>query len=113
MDNKLYHHGIKGQKWGKRNGPPYPLSGDSVKAHSGNARSKSDSELAEANRRLRAEVEYNQYIKQLHVPTTKEKVQKFIATTLSTAAKDITTNAVKKIGNQLVDDLVKEMSKKK
>lgn len=21
----LYHHGIKGQKWGKRNGPPYPL----------------------------------------------------------------------------------------
>ena len=25
--NKLYlaHHGIKGQKWGERNGPPYPL----------------------------------------------------------------------------------------
>ena len=21
----LYHHGIQGQKWGKRNGPPYPL----------------------------------------------------------------------------------------
>ena len=33
MDNRsviiygeeLYHHGIKGQKWGERNGPPYPL----------------------------------------------------------------------------------------
>ena len=24
-DDELYHHGIKGQKWGKRNGPPYPL----------------------------------------------------------------------------------------
>ena len=24
--NRLYHHGIKGQKWGKRNGPPYPLA---------------------------------------------------------------------------------------
>lgn len=24
----LYHHGIKGQQWGKRNGPPYPLSKD-------------------------------------------------------------------------------------
>ena len=24
--NVLIHHGIEGQKWGKRNGPPYPLS---------------------------------------------------------------------------------------
>lgn len=23
---QLYHHGIKGQKWGERNGPPYPLN---------------------------------------------------------------------------------------
>lgn len=28
---ELYHHGIAGQKWGKRNGPPYPLS---ASAHS-------------------------------------------------------------------------------
>ena len=25
---ELYHHGIKGQKWGVRNGPPYPLDSD-------------------------------------------------------------------------------------
>ena len=25
-ESYLVHHGIKGQKWGKRNGPPYPLS---------------------------------------------------------------------------------------
>jgi energy-coupling factor transporter ATP-binding protein EcfA2 len=29
--NELYHHGIKGQHWGVRNGPPYPLSSDSSK----------------------------------------------------------------------------------
>lgn len=24
-DSDLYHHGILGQKWGRKNGPPYPL----------------------------------------------------------------------------------------
>ena len=24
-EDYLYHHGVKGQRWGKRNGPPYPL----------------------------------------------------------------------------------------
>lgn len=24
----LMHHGIKGQKWGVENGPPYPLNSD-------------------------------------------------------------------------------------
>lgn len=30
IDNSDYiaHHGIMGQKWGKKNGPPYPLSDD-------------------------------------------------------------------------------------
>lgn len=28
--NELYHHGRLGQKWGKRNGPPYPLSRTSL-----------------------------------------------------------------------------------
>lgn len=33
MENAyLVHHGIMGQKWGKRNGPPYPLSRDTKKA---------------------------------------------------------------------------------
>lgn len=27
-ENELYHHGIKGQKWGVKNGPPYPIDKD-------------------------------------------------------------------------------------
>lgn len=25
-NSELYHHGIKGQHWGVKNGPPYPLN---------------------------------------------------------------------------------------
>lgn len=37
---ELYHHGIKGQKWGVKNGPPYPLSS---KISTGKALKKSPS----------------------------------------------------------------------
>lgn len=36
--NELYHHGIKGQKWGVRNGPPYPLDKNGVVFISGSWR---------------------------------------------------------------------------
>ena len=32
----LAHHGILGQKWGKRNGPPYPLSSDQMSSSENN-----------------------------------------------------------------------------
>lgn len=28
MNNELYHHGVEGMSWGKRNGPPYPLNAE-------------------------------------------------------------------------------------
>ena len=30
--NDLYHHGVAGQKWGVRNGPPYPIKKVTTKA---------------------------------------------------------------------------------
>ena len=38
---ELYHHGILGMRWGKRNGPPYPLS-SSAKSYSEKKHSKID-----------------------------------------------------------------------
>lgn len=74
---ELYHHGIEGQKWGVRNGPPYPLdqddksssersaeSGSSGKnsyggAHSGTSLGQiSDSDLQAYVNRLNMERQY-------------------------------------------------------
>lgn len=50
--NELMHHGIKGQKWGKRNGPPYPLS-DS--AHSVNEKRNNYKQSIYAHRAISAD----------------------------------------------------------
>ena len=31
VNTSIYHHGIKGQKWGVRNGPPYPIEDKALK----------------------------------------------------------------------------------
>ena len=38
MTTELYHHGIKGQQWGKKNGPPYPLGAEDHSARENKAR---------------------------------------------------------------------------
>lgn len=75
MSNELQHHGILGQKWGKRNGPPYPLSGSKKSSHkkshdesdekkpenkkeNKSARKMSDQELKEKISRLELEKKY-------------------------------------------------------
>ena len=44
----LEHHGIEGQKWGRRNGPPYPLD---YKSHSAEEKRKNPKSLLSGNQR--------------------------------------------------------------
>lgn len=46
IDNELSHHGVEGQKWGVRHGPPYPLNRGTVSASRIHQKTKSISETS-------------------------------------------------------------------
>lgn len=58
MNNELYHHGVSGMKWGKRNGPPYPLNAE------GKADLRAQKKAARAeNKELASQVKKSQVYK--------------------------------------------------
>ena len=68
MNNELYHHGIKGQKWGVKNGPPYPL----VKA---GRRSKKNSADEEAKKAMRRDVKNRRLLSDAEIKQKIERIQ--------------------------------------
>lgn len=120
MKNELYHHGILGQKWGRKNGPPYPLtrskmsaaerknySPDYLEAHSGKSVSElSTAELNRINARLQAEQNY------LRLTATKTKGKKFmdgVEAVNKTANSVFKTVGTVKKGKAMVDLLSKAL----
>lgn len=111
MENNLSHHGIRGMKWGKRNGPPYPLTQSSKsqaerKASTGKTEGSekkdtetsgkkkisdmSDSELKEAISRLQLEKQYKDLTKSENVKKS-AKGKEFVMDVLEKSGKNIAT----------------------
>lgn len=111
MENSLSHHGIRGMKWGKRNGPPYPLTQSSKsqaerKASTGKTKGSekqtteasskkkvsdmSDSELKEAISRLQLEKQYKDLTKSESVKKS-AKGKEFVMDVLEKSGKNIAT----------------------
>ena len=66
MSNELNHHGVLGQKWGKKNGPPYPLDSKDHSASEKKARwrkSLSSSETKEDSEKFHLSDKQKKYIK--------------------------------------------------
>ena len=58
-DSILIHHGIDGQKWGQRNGPPYPL--DPSKDYSPREKKLADKQIKSANKELSKGIRSDRY----------------------------------------------------
>lgn len=102
MDNTyLYHHGVKGMKWGVRK-KRKPAHEDYRKAHDKkDVREMSDAELRARNNRLQAERQYQQMTKK----TSKGKkiVRGLIATAGTIAAAEAAYKTYARLANTGLD----------
>lgn len=96
LDEYLKHHGIKGQKWGERRGPPYPLTsaqkdgGSAVKkvvAKSGKAGKLGQEVLKRAIESGEVSLKLNIGHQKKHLPDREDKRRSYIQGDLATAQK--------------------------
>ncbi len=96
----LAHHGILGQKWGKRNGPPYPLNEEDHSASEKKAGYKksldSGGEITKISRRERKKAEKEQKRLQKE-QEKKESLRKFVS------GEEVTRKELDQAQNQMFD----------
>ena len=129
MTDELLHFGIPGQQWGKKNGPPYPLSraehravvrsakaakrrGLSYESAKRNAKKLTDDDLDLALERLRREKEYAFLVsdgkreKQSNSQNQNEPFQQKKPSIAGKVVADIAANALKKLAFGLVSSYI-------
>ena len=76
--NSLSHHGIKGQKWGKKNGPPYPLDAEDHSASEKKAGWRDSLESTKENikSRFKLKREYKENIRSINKSDLSRKEKK-------------------------------------
>lgn len=120
----LEHHGISGMKWGKRNGPPYPLSAGAhssaerkagTKGWTSEAKKMSDEDLRKAINRKRLENQYHQYNAKTGINKTVNDNTRLVGKTAKTAGKvaGAVSETSKFVGQKDIDKIDdSDMSKK-
>ena len=109
-DNELYHHGIKGMKWGVRRTPaqlghkPSKLTTSQRKSE---MKKMSDTELRNRINRIQMEKQYMQ----LTAPEVSAG-KKFVKDVLVNAAKQTATSYVSKYMNKGLEAAMKELKRK-
>ena len=111
MSDYISHHGVEGQKWGVKNGPPYPLEPSrdfhgkkpTKKQLASYARKLTDEQLRDANKRLGEE---QKYINMVYTPTNKEKAKEFVKKQIKNLSTGVIDAATKKAGQKIAESII-------
>lgn len=113
IDDVLAHHGILGMRWGKKNGPPYPLGSDKstgkrLKSTSGRITRKRKKALKKA-RKVRAANQKRKLKEQQNLEATKKSKEEIIKT------KDIKAMSknLDQFSNQEINDMLTRLDTEK
>lgn len=109
--NELYHHGIKGMKWGVRRSPQQlghsPKKVSSKQRRKNEMKNMSDAELRRRINRIQMEKQYMQLTEPQLSPG-----KKFVKDVLTNAAKQTVTNYAAKYMGKGMEALIEQTKKK-